>query len=371
MNLRTAKARDLRLPRVQKRLVPGEALPPAKSNNLIVTDQTLPPNLFILPINSPIVFPTLLAPLLVTHPRFVSMIEEAINRQRMIGLLLTREGDVKEDIKPEALYDFGVVVKIVKRLKMPDGSVNLLIHSMKRFRNRRVLSDQPYIVVETEYLDDIVEKSTEMDALTRSVIGHVKKLSEVNPFFTEEMRLAMINAPGPGTVADLVSFALTLPKADAQEYLETLSVKSRFEKLLVHLRREQDVADLQRKINEDVNSKLTKLQREFFLKEQLKSIKRELGMEVDGKDKSSRSFRERIETAGMPEDAKKIALEELEKFETLSENSPEFNVSRNYLDILCSLPWNKETADNLDLDHAQKILDSRALWPGKSKRENP
>jgi len=331
-------------------------LPSSKPANIALTDQILPPNLFILPIHTPLVFPTLLAPLLVTHPRLVAMIEEAINRQRMIGLLLTREGDVKEDCKPEDLYDFGVAVKIIKRLKMPDGSVNLLVHSMKRFRNRRVLSDQPYIVVETEYFDDIVEKSTETDALTRSIVSHVKKLSEVNPFFTEEMKLAMINASGPGTVADLVAFALSLPKADAQEYLETLSVKSRFEKLLVHLRREQDVADLQRKINEDVNHKLGKLQREFFLKEQLRTIKRELGIEVDGKDKSTRNFRERIETAGMPDDVKRIALEEVDKFESIPETSPEYNLLRNYLDTLCSLPWSKESIDNLDLTHAEEIL---------------
>lgn len=328
------------------------------SSNLVLTDQILPPNLFILPMNSPIVFPTLLAPLLISHPRYVAMIEEAINRQRMIGLILTRERDVRDGVKPEELYNIGVVAKIVKRLKMPDGTVNILVHSMKRFRSKRVLSEQPYIVVETEYLDDVIEKSTEMDALTRLVISHVKKLSEINPFFTDEMRLAMINAPGPGTVADLVAFALTLPKNDAQDYLETLSVRSRFEKLLVHLRREQDVADLQKKINEDVNTKLTKLQREFFLKEQLKSIKRELGVEVDGKDKSSKNFRERIEAAGMPEEVKTTALEELEKFESLSENSPEFNVSRNYLDTLCSLPWSKESTDKLDLEYAREVLDT-------------
>ncbi|MFZ9595412.1 MAG: endopeptidase La [Bdellovibrionia bacterium] len=317
----------------------------------------MPTNLFILPTNSPIVFPTLLAPLLVTHPRLVAMIEEAINRQRMIGLVLVKEGDIKEDIKPEHLYPVGVAVKIIKRLKMPDGSVNLLVHSMKRFRSKRILSEQPYIVVETEYLDDRVEKTTETDALTRSIVNHVKKLSEINPFFTEEMKLAMINAPGPGTVADLVAFALTLPKSDAQDYLETLSVKARFEKLLLHLKREQDVADLQKKINEDVNSKLGKLQREFFLKEQLKSIKKELGMEIDGKDKSSQKFRARIESAGMPEEAKKIALEELEKFESISETSPEYNLTRNYLETLCSLPWSTESVDQLDLERAQKILD--------------
>src|SRR6185295_141061 len=151
--------------------------------------------------------------------------------------------------------------------------------------------------------------------------------------------------------------ALTLPKPDAQDLLETVSVKDRFEKLLLHLRREQDLADIQKKITEDVNSKINKLQRDFFLKEQLKTIKRELGMEEDGKDKSSRSFRERIKEAKMPPEAEKVATEELEKFETLSEASPEYNVSRNYLEILCSLPWSKTTEDNLDLVHARKILD--------------
>ncbi len=336
------------------------ALPdsPTHLGGLMLPEQNLPPNLFILPINSPIIFPTLLAPLLITHPRFVSMIEEAINRQRMIGLLLIREGDIKEEIKPENLYPLGVVVKIIKRLKMPDGSVNLIVHSIKRFRNRRILSQQPYIVVETEYLNDLIDKTTELDALTRSAIHHVKKLAEVNSFFTEEVRLAMVNAPSPGTVADLIAFALSLAKIDAQDYLETLSVKTRFEKLLVHLRREQDVADLQKKIHEDVNTKVSKLQREFFLKEQLKSIKRELGIEIDSKDKLIRTFREKIEALQMPESGAKIALEELEKFESLSEHSAEWHVTRNYLDLLCSLPWNTVSTDQFDLDQAKTILDA-------------
>jgi ATP-dependent Lon protease len=344
-----------------------EQATPSTLGNLILPDQILPPNLFILPINAPIVFPTLLAPILITHPRFIGMIEEALNRQRMIGLLLTRSGEVKEDIKPEELYEVGVVVKIIKRLKMPDGSINLLVHSMKRFRSKRVLSDHPYIVVETEYLEDIADKSMEMDALTRSVISHVKKLSEVNPFFPEEMRLAMINAPGPGTVADLVAFALSLNKNDAQDYLETLAVQTRFEKLLVHLRREQDVANLQKKINDEVNTKLNKMQREFFLREQLKSIKRELESGGEGKDKPFKNFRDRIEAAGMPEDVKKTALEELEKFESISENSPEYNISRNYLELICSLPWSKESKDNLDLEHAEDVLNTEHYGLDKVK----
>ncbi len=329
-----------------------------QGGGLVLPDQILPPNLFILPVNAPVVFPTLLTPLLVTQPRHIQMIEEVISRQRIFALVQTRDGEVRENMKPGDLHDVGVVVKIIKRLKMPDGGINLLVHSMKRFRVKKVLSDHPYIVVESDYLEDIVEKDTEMDALTRSVIAHVKKLSESNPFFTEEMRLAMINAPGPGTVADLVAFALGLPKSEAQDFLETLSVKSRFEKLLVHLRREQDVADLQKKISDDVNTKINKMQREFFLKEQLKTIKRELGMEEDGKEKTSRDFRERIEAAGMPADVKKLALDELGRFETMSENSPEHNVIRNYLETLVSLPWSVETEDRLELSHARDVLES-------------
>lgn len=332
--------------------------PPDRASGLILPDQILPPNLFILPVNGSPVYPTLMAPLVVNIPRFIATVEEAISRQRIVGLILCRENEITEKTQSSDLYPFGVAVKVLKRLKLPDGSVNLLLHSMKRFRAKRVLSEDPHLVVEAEYLEDVIERSTEMDALTRSVVGNVKKLAEVNPFFTEEMRLAMINAPGPGTVADLVAFALSLPKEEAQDFLETLEVKRRFEKLLVHLRREQDVADVQKRISDEVNTKITKMQREFFLREQMKVIKKELGLEEDGKEKSSRTFRERIEAAGMPEDVKKVALEELAKFDSLSEMSPEYNVSRNYLELLCSLPWSVETEDTLDLRNARRTLDA-------------
>ncbi len=329
-----------------------------KGSSLILPDQALPPNLFIIPVNSSIIYPSLMAPMMVSIPRFVATAEEAIARNRTVGLILTKNEELREDVKPDELHEVGVVVKILKRLKMPDGSVNLLLQSQKRFRRKKVLSDHPHIVVEADYISDEVEKSTEMDALTRTVVSHVKKLSEVNPFFTEEMRLAMINAPGAGTVADLVAFSLALPKADAQDFLETISVRSRFEKLLLHLRREQDVADVQKKIQDDVNTKVTKMQRDFFLREQLKTIKKELGIEVEGKDQSTKTFRERIEAAGMPEEAKKVALEELEKFETIPESSPEHNVVRSYLELLCALPWSKETQDILEISHARKTLDA-------------
>jgi ATP-dependent Lon protease len=330
---------------------------PERSGGLVLPDQILPPNLFVLPVNNTVVFPTLMSPLVVNVPRFTSTVEEAIGRQRWLGLLLIKEGEVREELKSDDLYRTGVIVKILKRLKLPDGSSNLLVHSVKRIHAKRFLAEEPHLVVEAEYLEDQVEKSTEMDALSRSVIGSVKKLSEVNPFFTDEMRVAMLNAPSAGAVADLVAFALSLTKSESQEFLETLSVKARHERLLLHLRREQDVADVQRRIHDEVNTKVSKLQREFFLREQLKAIKRELGLEEDGKEKTSRTFRERIEAAGMSEDVKKQALEEVSKFETLSESSPEHHVTRNYLETLVSLPWSVLTEDNLDLGHARQVLE--------------
>ena len=333
--------------------------PQSDSPELTSREQSFPPNLFVLPSTGPVVYPTLLAPLLISQPRFVAMIEEAINRQRLIGMVMTTGGDILERTKREDLANYGVIVKIIKRLRMPDGSVNLLIHSLKRFKLGRLLSAEPYIVVEAEYLDDQIEKSTEFDALSRTVVSHVKKLSEVNPFFTDEMRLAMLNAPGPGTIADLVAFSLTLPRQESQDFLETLSVKTRFEKLLVHLRREQDLADLQRKITDEVNTKINKLQREFFLKEQMKAIKREIGVEMDAKEQAVRALREKLSAARLPEDAQRIALEELEKFELLAESSPEYHVLRTYLETLVSLPWSIQTTDLLNLAHAREVLDAQ------------
>ncbi len=327
---------------------------------LILPDQVLPQPLFLIPYAGPVLYPTLVVPLVVWNPKAIATIEDLLARQQHhLGLLLAR-GDSFEDATPSSeLYEAGVAVKILKRIKLPDGSIQILVQGLKRFRVKKYLSEQPFFVAETDFADDSApEKTLEIDALTRSIIQHVKDLSESHPFFNEEMKLALINAPHSGVVADIVAFALGLEKKDAQDFLETLPVTARFEKLLLFLKKEQDVATVQKRINDEVNSKITTLQREFFLREQLKLIKKELGMEEEGKDKNSRSFRERIEAAGMPADVKKVALEELEKFETLSEQSPEYHLARTYLETLCSLPWSAETEDCLELAHAREVLDA-------------
>ena len=324
-----------------------------------IPDQVLPAQLFCIPFLGPVIYPTLIVPLVVWHPKAIATVEELItNKKNHLGLLLNRSDSIEESVRFADLYTHGIIVKILKRIKLPDGSIQVLVQGLRRFKSKTNLSSDPHLVLEPEYFEDAGPKKTlEIDALTRSIINHVKELSETHPFFNEEMKLALINAPHTGVAADIVAFALGLGKEDSQNFLETASVKERFEKLLFFLKREQDVASVQKKINDEVNQKITTLQREFFLREQLKLIKKELGIEEEGKDKNARTFRERIEAAKMPIDVKKTALEELEKFETLSEQSPEYNISRTYLETLCDLPWSVTTDDQLSLHHASEILD--------------
>lgn len=328
-------------------------------SGIALPDQILPQHLLSIPILGPVLYPTLIVPIVVWHPKAIATVEDIlVRKQTHVGILLNRTESIQDEHLFAEVFPFGIAVKILKRVKLPDGSIQLLVQGLKRFKAKQLLSENPFLVVEAEYYEETLpEKSLEIDALTRSIINHVRDLSDTHPFFTEEMKLALLNAPHSGVVADIVAFALGLPKNDAQDFLETVAVRDRFKKLLFLLKREQDVATVQKKINDEVNQKINTLQREFFLKEQLKLIKKELGVDGDGKDKNARTFRERIESAGMSDEVKKIALEELDKFETLSEQSPEFNISRNYLETLCSLPWSTETEDRLNLSDARSILD--------------
>jgi ATP-dependent Lon protease len=350
-------------------------LPLTHNPGILLPDQVLPTALFTIPVLGPVLYPTLIVPLVVWSPKAIATIEALISRkQNHLGLLLTREEEIPDELRASGMHSFGIAVKILKRIKLPDGSIQILIQGLRRFRVKKMLTESPFFVAEPEYFEELLpEKGTgrgesiEMDALTRSIINHVKELSETHPFFNEEMKLALINAPHSGVVADIVAFALGLSREDSQDFLETVDVKKRFEKLLVFLKREQDVAAVQKKINDEVNQKITTLQREFFLKEQLKLIKKELGVEEEGKDKSARTFREKIETAKMPDEARKAALDELAKFETLNEQSPEYTISMSYLEMLCSLPWSVTTSDQLNLARAREVLDEQHTGLDKVK----
>lgn len=356
----------------------------------------LPSEVVIIPIvNSPI-FPGMIAPIILSEDKYTPELDAYLVKNNYVALNLVKfkdfgEGgeavlqemdeeavvvnDENEDedeeyekvssfaelspkgISPKDIYKVGVLCKVIKKLKLPDGSVNLLVHGMKRYRAVDYISDSPLLIAKTEVFNDIHEPDEELDAYTRSVINQVKKLSEINPYFNEEMKLAMLNSPSPGSLADLVAFALSLDVPEAQDFLETLIVKKRFAKLLVYLKREKDVADIQKKITDEVNDKVNKYQREYFLREQLKVIRNELGMDEDDKAKDMKKIKETLEEGGLPEEAKKAALEELERLESIPDSSPEYNVTRTYLNWMVQLPWNKATEDKVDIEAAKKILE--------------
>ncbi|MDO9183511.1 MAG: endopeptidase La [Bacteriovorax sp.] len=336
----------------------------------------------IIPImNSPI-FPGMIAPIILSEEKFTPELDESLLKTGYIALNLVKnelkddEGEIipeedidfeKKEIKSGDIYKVGVLCKVVKKLKLPDGSVNVLVHGMKRYRASEILSESPVLKTRIEVFDDILETDEELDAYTRSVINQVKKLSEINPYFNEEMKLAMLNSPSPGALADLVAFAISLDIPEAQDFLETLVVKKRFAKLLVYLKREKDVADIQKKISDEVNDKVNKYQREYFLREQLKVIRSELGMEEDDKTRDIKKIKDEIEKVGMPEGILKTAKEELERLELIPDSSPEYNVARTYLNWLIELPWQKSTNDNVEIAASRKILEKDHYGLEKAK----
>lgn len=341
-----------------------------------------PSEVVIIPImNSPI-FPGMIAPIILSQDKFTPELDDQILKTGFVALNLVKaelkddQGDFipEEDIDLENreikigdIYKVGVLCKVVKKLILPDGSVNVLVHGIKRYRASGIIEESPLIRSRVDIFDDILEADEELDAYTRSVINQVKKLSDINPLFNEEMKLAMLNSPSPGALADLVAFALSLDIAEAQDFLETLVVKKRFGKLLVYLKREKDVADIQKKISDEVNNKVNKYQREYFLREQLKVIRSELGMDEDDKTRDLNKMSDDIDSLGLPEQALKTVKDEMKRLEVIPDSSPEYNITRTYINWILELPWDKTTDDKVDILAARKLLEKDHYGLEKAK----
>ena len=345
--------------------------------------EDFPKESVIIPIiNSPI-FPGMIAPIILTEEKFSSELDKKIFRSGYVALNLVKANELTQAIQDDEddeddeeefaeieegdIYKVGVVCKVLKKLKLPDGSVNLLVHGMKRYRASNINNKDGILSGEIEIFDDILESDEELDAYTRSIINQVKKLSEINPYFNEEMKLAMLNSPSPGSLADLVAFALSLDIPEAQDFIETLVVKKRFAKLLVYLKREKDVADIQKKISDEVNDKVNKYQREYFLREQLKVIRSELGMDDDEKSRDLQRMKEKIESLEMSKEAYKATMEEMDRLEMIPDSSPEYNVARTYINWMLDIPWGESVEKDIEIAKAKKILEKDHYGLEKAK----
>jgi ATP-dependent Lon protease len=327
-----------------------------EEKQIIPTSQVLPPKLNILPITGTPIFPGIFTPLMVAGEHEIELIEHIITEHGFIGLVLTTSGDIENPTSGD-LYKVGTVAKVVRKVNLPDGGINIFISTLKRFRIKKYIYKEHPITVAVEYLEDKNFESNEVRALTRSLISEMKQISENNPLFSEQMRLNMVNIDHPGKIADFITSILNIDRKDQQEILEILDVHERMMKVLVFIRKEQELLSIQQKIMKQINEKISKSQREYFLKEQLKAIKQELGMPVDSKSSEYQRFKDAIDKLDLDTDICEQVEQELEKFSLMDTNSSEFIVTRNYLDTIISLPWNTPAAKEVDMQRARRILD--------------
>ncbi len=325
-------------------------------NEIIPIDQVLPGKLPIISLMGRPIFPGIFSPIMVGNSNDVRVIEQSLANDGMVGLVL-QKNDL-ENPDAEDLYSIGTVAKIVKRVNLPDGGVNIFISTLKRFRIRKFLSREAPIVAAVSYLDDIGDDTDEIKALTRALLGEMKQVSENNPLFSEEMRLNMINIDHPGKIADFITSILNIDKKEQQKILETLDVRERMEKVFIFIKKEQELLRIQKKVQAEINEKIEKSQRDYFLKEELKAIKQELGMPTDARSSDYNKFKERIESFGFEGEVKEQVDQELEKFNLMDTSSSEYMVTRNWLDLVSSLPWRSRMASDFDLAKAQAQLEA-------------
>jgi ATP-dependent Lon protease len=320
------------------------------------SDQPVPGALPVLPLQDMVPFPDTLTPLAVGRPRSMRLVNEVLSGERMLVMVASKNPEAEEP-GPDELYDVGVAGVVARMLKVPDGSIRILVQGTERVRLTDYVAEEPYLIARIEPLPDVVEPSPELEALTHNVQRTFAEIIEQIPYLPEELQLAVANLDDPSALAHLIAGALRISTEEKQELLEQVDVGKRLRRLSEVLARELEVVQLGTKIQSQVQSELDKGQREFYLREQLKAIQQELG-EGDEQQAEINELRERIEQANLPEAARKQADRELGRLERLPPAAAEYGVIRTYLEWLVELPWDKETEDDLDLPHAREVLDA-------------
>jgi ATP-dependent Lon protease len=326
----------------------------------------IPDILGILPLRSAVVFPHAVVPLAAGRPSSVRLIDAAAQSGRLLGAVLQK--DPAEDAPgADGLHEVGTMALVHKVLKQPDGTLRLVVQGLGRFRILEVLETTPYLRARVESLPDEEPQDVEAQALMRSAASLFQQVVALSPTLPDELASVVSGAEAAGQVADLVAASLpALPMALKQELLETVPVKARLQKLIAALSKEAEVLELGSKIQSEVQSEMSKTQREYYLREQLKAIQKELG-ESDERTQEIDALREKIDAAGMPEEARKEALRELDRLAKMPPAAAEYTVARTYIDWLVAMPWTQETSDETDMEGAARILDEDHEGLGKIK----
>jgi ATP-dependent Lon protease len=319
------------------------------------TAEPLPDALPILPLRETVTYPDTLTPLAVGQERSIKLVNDVLSGNRMLAMVASKDPE-NDAPAPGDLYGVGVAGTVARMMKVPDGTLRILVQGSERIRILDYVTEEPYLVARIEEMPDVIEQSTELEALTRNVQSTFSEIIEAIPYLPEELQLAVANIDEPSALSHLISGALRISTAEKQELLESVDVTRRLRRLSEILTRELEVVQLGSKIQSQVESEIDKGQREYFLRQQLKAIQEELG-EGDEQQAEVNELRQRLEEAGLPEEAKQQADRELSRLEKLPPIAAEYGVIRTYLEWLVDLPWSKETEDNLDIGHAREILD--------------
>ena len=317
--------------------------------------EELPAQLPVLPLKETVVFPESMTPLAVGQERSIKLIDDVVAGERMLALLTVSNVEA-EPPGWDDVHRVGTVAVVHKLIKVPDGTLRILVQGLQRVRLREPVTDEPYLIGEFEELPDVVPDSPEVEALTRNVQGQFARIIGLTPYLPEELQLAAANVDDPSALCHLVASTLRLKTEERQELLELTNVEERLRAVSLILERELDVSELGSKIQSQVASEIDKGQREFFLRQQLKAIQDELG-EGDEQQAELNELREQVAAKDLPEGVLKAVNRELGRLEKLPSAAAEYGVIRTYVDWILSLPWSEATEDNLDLDHARSILD--------------
>jgi ATP-dependent Lon protease len=329
--------------------------------------EKLPETLSILPLFDATLFPKMVLPLVVMQGESIQLIDEAMSKNRIIGLLVSKEKEMKSSYSREDLYDVGTSALILKMAKTEDNKAQLLVQGLSRFRIKEVIEEQPYLKVHVELLKEKEEKDKEIEALMSNLVGLFTRVVELSPGLQPEIAGMARSIKEAGTLADMITSSINATSEEKQKILETIDVKERLKEVTRLTNYQLEILELGSKIQTQVKGDMDKRQREYYLRQQLKAIQDELGEKEEGTVEVE-EYRVKIEEKNLPEEAKKEAERELDRLSKMHPSSAEYTVVSTYLDWITSLPWNETTKDNLDIKKAEKILDEDHYGLEKPKK---
>ena len=333
-------------------MVMATFLQPEDNEDII---KSIPNELPILPLRNTVAYPFSILPLMVGVPRSVKLIEEALEGDRIIGLLTMKDPSIEEP-QPGQIYEIGTVAKVYRVSKAPDNTLQVIVHGLERFRIEHWLEPTPYLRARITLAPDVVEPGLELDALQRSLRDLAQEVITLSPNIPDEVGNFLNQVQDPRYLTYLIAANAQLDVEKGQNVLASDRVNDKLQTLVSHLAHEKEVLTLGQKIQTEAREEMDKAQREYYLRQQLKAIQKELG-ETSEEQSEVDEYTDKIEEAKLPEEAQKEANRELKRLRGMSPQSAEYSVIKTYLDWLLDLPWHVLSEDQLEINHARKVLD--------------